>query len=258
MKRNLRMEGYPVIFLFVITFLFQPGCSKSHAPQADLLDQCQQLLLVQANGWNEFQGYLYSYERSAPGEAWKPVFSPFPVVLGLSGIAWGQGLEDYRQEGNQKVEGDKRSPAGIFPLTSVFGYKNEQEAQVLHMPYIHVDDQIRCIEDSKSAWYNQIVSEKSVKPDWKGADHMLRPDSLYSWGAFVGHNPDAVAQGGSCIFMHVWRGPDLGTLGCTAMAYNNMVELVYWLKSYKKPLLVQLPKSEFVQKKEAWNLPEPY
>ena len=256
--RVLKKVWFPGIIVVVFAFLFQSACSKSHAPQSEILDQSQQLIVVQANGWDEFHGYLYSFERAGPGQAWQRVFDPFPVVLGMKGIAWGQGLEDYRQESNRKVEGDKRSPAGIFPLTSVFGYKNEQDAQVIHMPYTHVDDQIRCIEDSKSDWYNQIVSENKVKADWDGADHMLRTDSLYSWGVFVGHNPDAVEQGGSCIFMHVWRGPDLGTLGCTAMSYNNMIELVYWLQSYKKPLLVQLPKGEFAQKKADWNLPELY
>lgn len=246
------MKNFALIFFALLLW----GCSESHAPGNGAIDQSQQLVVVQANSWDEFQGYMYCFERSAPGEAWQRVFDPVPVVLGQKGIAWGQGLEDYREKDNQKVEGDKRSPAGIFQLTSVFGYKEKQSSQVLHMPYTQVDDQVRCIEDSKSAWYNQIVREEDVKPDWKGADHMLREDSLYHWGVFVAHNPDAVEQGGSCIFMHVWRGVDQGTLGCTAMNYNNILELVYWLKSYKKPILVQLPKSEYAKKMDAWKLPK--
>jgi D-alanyl-D-alanine dipeptidase len=255
LKNNGSGIAATLVSLSLIALLVM-SCSSSQAPgDKDPLAQSQQLVVVQANSWDEFKGILFTYERNNPDEAWKEVFDPFPVVLGLKGIAWGQGLEDYRQPDNQKVEGDKRSPAGIFSLTSVFGYKSEVSAQVLHMPYIHVDDQVRCIEDSKSAWYNQIVREDALSPDWDGADHMLRDDNLYQWGAFVAHNSDAVEQGGSCIFLHIWRGSEQGTLGCTAMHPDHMVELVYWLKSRKHPLLVQLPKSEYVKKIDAWKLP---
>ena len=233
------------------------SCSEqANAPSTYSLADAEQLVVVQGVDWNQPFGTMYTFERDSPEQPWQEAMSPLPVVLGLSGLAWGSGLEDYRKgQPNVKVEGDKRSPAGIFQLSSIFGSKSPDEAAVVNMPYVQVTDGTRCIEDSKSDYYNNIVNEKTVKPDWESADKMLRNDQLYSWGVFVDHNTAAEAEAGSCIFMHVWRGKDQGTLGCTAMDYYKMQELVYWLKNRKHPMLVQLPKIEYVKKQDEWGLP---
>lgn len=245
---------YTLICLFILVFA---GCSdSSHSPNGVTgIDQSLQLVVVKSADWNLSDGILYTYERKSLNDPWKEVLSPFPVVLGINGLAWGVGLQDYRSEGKAKVEGDKKSPAGIFSLSSAFGYRSGEESGVLHMPYQQITVETRCIEDSKSAYYNQIVEENNIKPDWESADRMAREDNLYSWGIFIDHNTAQEAESGSCIFMHVWRGPDQGTLGCTAMDQYKLQELIFWLRSSKNPLLVQLPKIEYLNKQDTWHLP---
>jgi len=49
-------------------------------------------------------------------------------------------------------------------------------------------------------------------------EDMLRPDDLYRYVLIIGYNtPKPVPGAGSCIFLHVWRGKDSSTAGCTAI-----------------------------------------
>jgi D-alanyl-D-alanine dipeptidase len=85
---------------------------------------------------------------------------------------------------------------------------------------------------------------------------MLRPDGLYRWGLVVDHNAEPViAGGGSCIFMHIWLGPDMGTTGCTAMAQEQLESVLARLDPARRPLLVQLPRPQYKKLKRHWKLP---
>ena len=93
--------------------------------------------------------------------------------------------------------------------------------------------------------YNLVVERSGVgEVDWKSSERM-REVSGYRWGLVVEHNANpAVAGRGSCIFLHVWAGPDKGTAGCTAMAQPNLEELLRWLDAKKRPALVQLTEGD--------------
>lgn len=238
------------------------SCQQQHAPReaiADPLSQSLQLLVVQNAEWDAPTGILYLYERDSYSDDWRPAFSRVPVSVGQAGLAWGSGLWDFGAGKERvKVEGDKRSPAGIFSLGSVFGYADEEQAGVTMMPYIHVDQKTHCIEDDGSVYYNQIVQAERDMIDWKFADAMRRLDDLYRYGVFVNHNPTQEDSAGSCIFLHTWRGPDSGTAGCTAMDPDKLAEIIFWLNNSKRPLLVQLPKRVYLEKAAAWDLPKPY
>jgi L,D-peptidoglycan transpeptidase YkuD (ErfK/YbiS/YcfS/YnhG family) len=64
-------------------------------------------------------------------------------------------------------------------------------------------------------------------------------DDLYKWGVVVRYNEGAVPGDGSCIFLHVWRGPDSPTAGCTAMAEENLLSVLGWLERGAEFSLVQ-------------------
>ena len=85
---------------------------------------------------------------------------------------------------------------------------------------------------------------------------MRRADDLYRWGILVDHNANPpVPGGGSCIFMHMWRGPGQPTVGCTAMPQADLELLLGWLDPERKPLLVQLPAVQYQKLRHRWNLP---
>ena len=65
------------------------------------------------------------------------------------------------------------------------------------------------------------------------------------FGLVIQHNVAPVVKGkGSAIFLHVWRAPGVPTEGCTAMAKNDLLTLIRWLKPAKFPHLIQVPIDE--------------
>jgi D-alanyl-D-alanine dipeptidase len=84
---------------------------------------------------------------------------------------------------------------------------------------------------------------------------MRRADNLYRWGIVVDHNTPPVPGAGSCIFLHVWRGPESATNGCTAMAEHDLQSLITWLDPQANPVLVQLPVEELECLRTDWQLP---
>jgi len=161
-------------------------------------------------------------------------------------LAWGKGLHNTPKNAPYiKKEGDGKAPAGLFRLGNGFGYA--PTAFKISFPYAIYQTTDHCVDDSNSMWYNQIVDSTKVKRDYKSFEHMRLKNNLYKYGITIKHNPNSIAQAGSCIFMHIRSENKKGTAGCTAMSEDNMVTLLKWLKEEKKPLLLQLPQSERVK-----------
>lgn len=226
--------------------------------QASPLAGSRQLVLVVAEGFNDNQARLRRFERSGEG-AWRPVGDDVAVTLGKNGLGWGRGLTGtLSNDGPVKVEGDGRSPAGVFAFGTAFAYQPENTWQPTRMPMHKVTANTVCVESINSAWYNRIVEENTVAArDWTSPDRMLRPDGLYRFGLMVEHNaPDIKPGAGSCIFFHLWRRPGAPTVGCTAMNEPAILAVLAWMDPGKKPLLVQLPRAELERLAPAWGAPE--
>lgn len=218
---------------------------------------CTQLLLCLAPGWNATTARLQGFERPVGGD-WRAVGAPLPVVLGRNGLAWGRGLHAPDSAGDKR-EGDGRAPAGVFAITALFGEAPADAPSVaaLHLPYLAAGPGLKAVDDPASVHYNQIVDEAAVTADWTSCEDMQRADGRYALGAVVGHNTEPVLPGaGSCIFLHVWAGPETPTAGCTAMALADMRMLAGWLDGARAPVLVQLPLDTFTRLRVAWGLPQ--
>ncbi|NNF59312.1 MAG: hypothetical protein HKN04_13840, partial [Rhodothermaceae bacterium] len=157
-----------------------------------------------------------------------------------------------RVDGPVKQEGDGRAPAGVFALTETFGYA---EAADTGLPYIATNASVECVDDSASRYYNRVLARDSVAVDWTSHEEMRRRDDLYRLGVIVAHNAEAEPGGGSCIFLHVWRGPGSTPSGCTAMRSEAMDAVAAWLHGEARPVLVQLPQAEYARYRAAWMLP---
>ena len=212
-----------------------------------------QMLLVTSSDWRSTTATLQRYERK--GGSWQPVGESWPVALGKGGLGWGEGLAPVA-EGPRKQEGDGRAPAGVYRIGESYGYSPRPPAgtQVAYRP---VSSQDRCVDDVKAPQYNQIVTVGPSQPvTWSSAEQMRRDDELYRWVIVVGHNSNPPIPGkGSCIFLHVWAGPTSPTAGCTAMAKNNLEQLLAWLRPESRPVLVQLPESSYRSLRPGWGLP---
>lgn len=247
--------------LLIISVLFLLLVSPGYAGEPAPVHSSTQLVVVRTAGWNAVDGTLQRYERKAAGKKWQAVGKPITVVVGKTGLAWGIGVvsaDELHASGVYdpiKKEGDGKAPAGIFHLSHAFGYAG-QEQPAWKMPYISLTPSVECVDDSESTFYNRVVDRASVSPDWNSSEHMLRSDELYRWGVVVDHNADPPQAGsGSCIFLHIWRGPGQGTVGCTAMPREELELLLAWLDPARKPLLVQMPNAQYERLKGKGKLP---
>ncbi len=228
-------------------FLFMLICLLANHLQAQsikafnkYLTYNNQVLFVKTISEDSIQGTMFLYERNSNRKPWKPIDS-FPVVVGRAGLAKGEQANVlFGNNMPVKKEGDGKSPAGIFPLGDVFSY---HKLDHLKMPFVQVDTNFYCVDDMASSYYNTLVVKDTAKEVFNSFEYMKRKDSLYEYGVWVLYNSNPVETGnGSCIFIHVWRGENNGTSGCTAMSKQNILRLIRWLDKKKNPILLQIVK----------------
>ena len=207
-----------------------------------LAGDCKQLMLVTSSDWDECKAQLQRYEKR--GEHWRPVGKPIASILGRTGLAWGLGEGTTPAGGPHKKEGDNRSPAGTYRITELWQRQGVPAPQAGSFPVHRIEAETVGVDDPKSRYYNRILNAAQIQePDWKSWEKMDISD--YDRVLVVAHNLDKPSPGGgSCIFMHRWAGPDQPTSGCTAMAEENLIQVINWLRPDQNPRLVQLTKVE--------------
>jgi D-alanyl-D-alanine dipeptidase len=224
-----------------------------------LLDSAEQLLVTLSDDWTSTEATVHLFERKA-GQPWNRVGSAWPAVLGRGGLGWGIGLHPddvIGPEEPRKVEGDGKSPAGLFGFGPAYGY----DALPSQLSYHKSEADLLCVDDKTSSSYNSIVRKGAVTQDFASAEKMLRKDHLYRHLIVVDHNHIASEQAavpgqGSCIFLHIWRAEGSPTVGCTAMAEERLKELLNWLDPKRSPRLVTLPRGQYEALRVAWGLPK--
>ncbi len=200
-----------------------------------------QVLFVKTKAVDSIQGTMFLYERKTGKATWI-LKDSFPVVIGKSGLAKDVQSPILLPNMPYKKEGDGRSPAGIFPLGIVFSY---HDLKHLKMPFKQVDTLCHCVDDTASYYYNTLVVADTAKRSYNSFEYMKRKDDFYEYGVWVLYNSNPVVEGnGSCIFIHVWKNENSGTTGCTAMAKQNIINLINWLDQKKNPVLLQVVQTE--------------
>lgn len=245
----------------LISSLIAPSLGQGQeVPASPIPSSSGQMVLVLSKSFDATTGWLRRFERQSEDADWKAVGDATPVTLGRNGLGLGSGLHRI-DPGSMPVkrEGDGKSPAGVFRLSSAFGYAPPERLENLEIPYIHVTELLECVDDVNSGYYNQIVLRDAVdEVDWQSSEQMLMDGVWYEKGIVVDHNSSPVRPGaGSCIFLHNWSGPEDTTAGCTAMAPPALTEIVYWLDPDADPVLVQLTESLYEEYQKAWVLPGP-
>lgn len=205
-----------------------------------------QLVVIVTEGWNASTADLSTFDKAADG-SWRPVVKREPIFVGRNGLAWGEGVVAMAGAGPKKREGDRRSPAGVFRLGAAFGSGLPSATITITLPREPVDERI-CVDDPKSRVYAQRIRRDEVKRDWKSAEEL----ASYNEAIVVEHNAARRPGAGSCIFLHDGAAP---TPGCSASPSWLMEKLLAWLRPTTCPLLVQLPRKEYVARAAALGLP---
>ncbi len=193
----------------------------------DRICNSRQAILVKNTDSSSVRVIIYGLERGPDG--WRVVSGPIKGNIGWNGFA----------ASGKKREGDGKTPSGIYPLGTVFGYAPSMNTR---MPYRQTTRNDFWVDDVNSPFYNRWVTGNVGAAS---VDKMRRDDDLYKYGIVVEYNTNPVIKGyGSAIFFHVWRREGVPTTGCVAMAEADIVKLIKWLDPGKQPAVIMWNKSE--------------
>jgi D-alanyl-D-alanine dipeptidase len=245
------MNGITKILVLLAFF----ALAENAFAQSSLLANSLQTIVVTTKDWKAAQGEARLFERKSKLDKWRARGESFPVVVGKNGLGWSADARMKAETEPHKKEGDGKSPAGFFALTSAFGAS--AKPAFVKLPFVQLTENIECVDDSNSKQYNRIVDDKTVAVDWTSSEKMLAVGAQYDLGVFVAHNSNPPqAANGSCIFLHVWKNSSSGTAGCTAMSRENIETILSWLDAGKNPVLVQMPRFDYERFQTQWKLPK--
>jgi len=198
-----------------------------------LLHSSQQIILVVSDDFKSAKAKLECYEGL------ESICGTIEVNIGENGLGWGLGEKRFYQKNSEplKYEGDKKAPIGVFKLSTIYGYSKKNN---FNMPYLYTSENLICIDDSNSPFYNQVIEANGNE---KSFENMRRNDHQYELGIMVAHNKKALKKRGSCIFLHVKKEKNAPTAGCTSMSLEEIKKIASWLDKNKNPILIQIPKS---------------
>ena len=191
-----------------------------------------QLIIATNKDASSDQVTLYVLEKD--GTIWRPAFPAFSGTIGSKGFA----------PFDKKLEGDGKSPTGIFPLGTAFGYNPSITTK---MPYRQVKEDDFWVDDVHSPDYNRWVRGR---PQAASMEKMKREDGLYRHGIVIAYNMDPIVKGkGSAIFLH--RGQEKGksTRGCVAVPEDQILRILAWLDPAQKPLMIMGTESDLGKKR---------
>lgn len=181
----------------------------------------RQALIVQETAPGSSGAWLTVWEYRENG--WQQPWEGFKVVIGKNGFA----------ASGEKREGDGKSPSGIYPLGMAFGYPSSANTA---MSYRQATADDYWIDDPSAPDYNQWVHGL---PQARSYERMRRNDDMYKFGLVVEYNTNPIIPFlGSAIFVHIWRGPDIPTIGCVAMPEEKLLNILAWLDPEEKPVII--------------------
>lgn len=198
-----------------------PGEIKTH-DEKKMQDQFQntdQLLLVKGTVGCEADISYYVHMQNGWQHMWTE-----PGYVGSKGIT-----ED-------KKEGDKATPAGVYSFDLAFGLL-EDPGSVL--PYHQIVQGDIWVDDPASAYYNRLVNTSSVSKDWVSGENLIQASPYYNYALNLTYNADCVPGEGSAIFLHCFMDSSYkGSSGCICLPQERMEELIKNVTSDTKIVIV--------------------
>ncbi len=224
----------PVFSMVAALLLAAGACSSQFAGRPGLISgewtaglerlagPSTQVLLVSNLDPSSSRAAVYALDKK--GSGWEVAMAPIPATIGKKGFA----------APGSKREGDGKTPSGIYPLGTVFGYAESAQTR---MPYRQAARDDIWVDDASSGDYNRWA-KRGATGDASYED-LRRQDDLYKFGIVIEYNMRPVVKGmGSAIFIHLWRGEGVPTEGCVALSERSMLRILDWLNPKSKPLVI--------------------
>jgi L,D-peptidoglycan transpeptidase YkuD (ErfK/YbiS/YcfS/YnhG family) len=196
------------------------------APHMALAQSCPQplasahrLVLVTADSMRSTTASLQRFARASAQAPWQPVGGPQSALIGYNGVGWAHAFASFARDGEpEKVDGDKRAPAGFYRIGRSFGFAASRRPG-----YLRIAQGTVCIDDAASPAYNTITSRAKVGWRVHGENMWRVPE--YRRGLLVDYPTDAKAAAGSCIFIHTRLPGATGTSGCVSLPEPQVAAL---------------------------------
>ena len=194
-------------------FLTQSGLTLK-----DLTDRdCRQLVVVQGNG---IHATLSFYQNTAG------VWTELPA-LHTQGYVGKTGITTVKQEG------DKATPAGLYPIGDCF-YQTPQPPKT-GLATFPLQEGSYWVDDPNSDYYNAYVVGEENK-DWNSAERMWEI-AAYEYGFVIGYNASRTKGAGSAIFFHIGENY---TAGCVATTKDLVLAYLQQLDATQNPYMLIL------------------
>jgi len=204
--------------LVVIALMLPPLPALAQACPAPLAG-AHRLVLVTAPDMASTSATLQRFTRASPQAPWKPDGGPVTALVGHNGMGWAHAFRSYAKEGEpDKVDGDKKAPAGFYKIGHSFGFSPARLKG-----YLRLTEGTVCVDDPRSRAYNTITTRAKVGEKVHGENMWRVPD--YVRGLVVDYPTDARNRAGSCIFIHAWLPGKTGTAGCVAVRAPAVIKL---------------------------------
>jgi len=235
------------------------GINASSQKKNIIPRDAKKMILVVTTDWDSTPARIYLLENI--NGTWKFNGKQYTGVIGKKGFGWGIGLHnslgwDKRFPYKDKMEGDKRSPAGLYTLSDVMGYGPELPIKTTKK-YVQIHGNMHAVDDTSSIYYNQIVDTTTFADGFRNSynsyEDLAYMGPVYKWLFIIDHNADRVRGRGSNIYFHIRNADGTGTGGCTAVTEENILEIITWLDN--STIILQLPIKVFKGVRKELHLP---
>ena len=112
-----------------------------------------------------------------------------PAYIGKNGVT------------KNKIEGDGKTPLGKYELGSILGTHSCSELNIPQFArYTQINENMYCIDDPNSKYYNRIVDINSCKKDWNTSEHLIDFPIEYEYLIEIRANPHNLPRKRQCNF----------------------------------------------------------
>ena len=185
------------------------------------LNNVEQLLVAINNNDSADKAIVVALEKV--NKKWKIKIGPVQASIGRAGFALP----------GEKIEGDGKSPTGIFDLGQLYTY----EASVnTSLPFIQTNAEDKWIDDPNHENYNTHIRGNTTA---KSFEHLKLSSIDYKYCMVIEYNTHPVVKGkGSAIFLHLADANYSPTAGCVAIQESDMDEILLWLDPSKQKAIL--------------------
>ena len=190
------------------------------------LNNVEQLLVAINNNDSADKAIVIALEKV--NKKWKIKLGPVQASIGRTGFALP----------GEKIEGDGKSPTGIFDLGQLYTYEASVKTS---LPFIQTNSEDKWIDDPNHENYNSHIRGNTTA---KSFEHLKLSSIDYKYCMVIEYNTHPVVKGkGSAIFFHLADANYSPTAGCVAIKESDMDQILLWLDPNKQKAILMGNKS---------------